>query len=106
MMAARIIVDIADGKIVLFGGAPRDGEPAVGLSDGYTRASADEFAAALGAVGEIVKAVEASIAALPKRPEKIEIEFGATLSQECDLWIVAPDAAPQFRIRLAWGKAE
>ena len=103
-MAARIIVDLSDGKIVLFGGGPEPGAPDAGLSDGFTRASADEFKAALGSVGELVKALEASIEALPKRPEKIEIEFGATLSQECDLWIVAPDASPEFRIKLAWGK--
>ena len=51
-----------------------------------------------------MKAFEASIAALPNRPEKVEIEFGATLSQECDLWIVPPDASPEFRIKLAWGR--
>ena len=105
-MSARIIVDVLDGKIVLFGGAPVEGSPAVGLSDGFTRASADEFIAGLSSVGEIVKAFEASIAALPNRPEKVEIEFGATLSQECDLWIVPPDASPEFRIKLAWGKGE
>ena len=105
-MAARIIVDLSDGKIVLFGGGPEPGAPDAGLSDGFTRASADEFKAALGSVGELVRALEASIEALPKRPEKVEIEFGATLSQECDLWIVAPDASPEFRIRLAWGKTD
>ena len=57
-------------------------------------------------VGDLVKSLEASIEAMPKRPEKIEIEFGATLSQECDLWIVAPSASPEFRIKLAWGKGD
>jgi hypothetical protein len=105
-MAARIIVDLSDGRIVLFGGHPRDGAPDAGLSDGFTRASVDEFQAALGSISELVKTFEASIAALPNRPEKVEIEFGATLSQECDLWIVALDASPEFRIKLAWGKGD
>ncbi|MGO9673178.1 MAG: CU044_2847 family protein [Methylocella sp.] len=105
-MAARIIVDLSEGKILLFGGGPKDGEPDVGLSDGFTRASADEFKAALDSVGDLVKTLETSIEALPKRPEKIEIEFGVTLSQECDLWIVAPDASPEFRVKLVWGKGE
>lgn len=103
-MAARIIVDLSEGKIVMFGGSPQPGAPDAGLADGFTRASADEFQAALGTVGELVKTLEASIDAMPKRPDKIEIEFGATLSQECDLWIVAPDASPEFRIKLAWDK--
>ncbi len=103
-MGARIIVELSDGKIALFGGAPEAGEPDAGIADGFTRASADEFKAGLASVGELVGSLQASIDALPKRPDKIEIEFGATLSQECDLWVVGAEASPEFTIRLAWGK--
>ena len=46
-MAARIIVHLSDGKIVLFGGAPEAGAADAGISDGLTRASADELREAL-----------------------------------------------------------
>lgn len=103
-MAARIVVDMSDGRLVLFGGAPEPGTPDAGIADGFTRASAEEFGAALRSIGELVKTLEASIEAMPKRPENIEIEFGATLSQECDLWIVADGADPEFRVRVSWGR--
>lgn len=105
-MAARIIVDLSGGKIVLFGGAQQPGAPATALSDSLTRADVEEFGAALGSIGELVKSLHASIDALPRRPEKVEIEFCATLSQECDLWIVAADASPEFKVKLAWGKGD
>lgn len=103
-MAARIIVDMSGGRIVLFGGAPETGRPDASPSDGFTRASADEFSAALFSIGEIAKAFEASIDAMPKRPRNIDIEFGATLSDECDLWIVGEGADPEFRVTLSWGE--
>lgn len=103
-MSARMIVDLAEGNIVLFGGAPEPGMPDAGLTNGFSRASAETFQAALGTIGALVKTVEASIDAMPQKPEGIEIEFGATLSQDCDLWIVSPDSAPEFKIRLSWGK--
>ncbi len=103
-MPARMVVDLAEGNIVLFGGAPEPGTADAGLTNGFSRASAETFMAALASIGALVKTVEASIYALPKRPETIEIEFGATLSQECDLWIVSPEASPEFKIRLTWGK--
>lgn len=103
-MSARMIVDLTEGNIVLFGGAPEAGMPDAGLSNGFSRISVEAFQAALSSIGALVKTVEASIDALPKKPEGIEIEFGATLSQDCDLWIVSPDSTPEFKIRLSWGK--
>ena len=39
-MAARIIVHLSDGKIVLFGGAPEAGAADAGISDGLTQGQA------------------------------------------------------------------
>jgi hypothetical protein len=105
-MSARMIVDLPDGNILLFGGFPEPDAPDAGRSDSFSRATSETFNAALGSIGNIVKALEASIDAMPKRPEKIEIEFGASLSRDGDLWIVSSDDAPEFKIRLAWGKGE
>lgn len=104
-MPARMIVDLSEGEIVLFGGGPEPGVADSGMQNGATRASADVLGAAFGSLGRIAAAMERSIASLPKRPEKIEVEFGATLSSDGDLWIVGADAAPEFRVRLCW-KAE
>ena len=102
-MPARMIVGFADGKILLFGGASEPGMPDAGLSDGFSRATSETLTAALGSIGELVRSFEAAVEAMPKRPQGIEIEFGAALSHECDLWIVSMDASPEFEIKLAWG---
>ena len=45
-----------------------------------------------------------SVDAMPRRPDKIELEFGATLSRDCDLWIVAGGEEPEFKVKLSWKK--
>jgi hypothetical protein len=37
----------------------------------------------LAALGEVVKTLEKSVGAMPKRPDKIGMEFGATLTADC-----------------------
>jgi hypothetical protein len=43
------------------------------------------FKSGLGAIGKRVTALEESVAAMHKRPDKIEMEFGAALSADCKL---------------------
>jgi hypothetical protein len=38
------------------------------------------------------------------RPDKVEMEFGASLSGECDLWIVSGDGEAEFKVKLSWDK--
>jgi len=38
------------------------------------------------------------------RPEKVEMEFSASLTAECDLWIVSGEGEAEFKVTLAWGK--
>ncbi len=102
-MPARIIVDLGEGQIALFGGKPEPGTPDAAVNN-YTRADAGDLAGAFAAIAKVAAGVEAAIDALPRKPGAIEIEFGATLSQECDLWIVPPNASAEFRVRLSWGK--
>jgi hypothetical protein len=99
-----MIVELSDGNIVLFGGGPVEGAPDVSMADDFTRANGEAFKSALGSLAEFVKIFEESVAAMPKRPEKVEVEFGVTLGRECDLWIVPGDAAPEFKVKLSWGK--
>lgn len=101
-MAARIIVNLPEGGVVLFGGAPEQGVADAGLHAGATRVEVGALEAAFGALGVVAAAMERAVAALPNRPEGMEVEFGATLSSDGDLWIVGPDASPEFTVRLAW----
>ena len=41
---------------------------------------------------------------MPRRPEKVEMEFRASISVECDLWTVSGDGEAEFKVTLAWGK--
>jgi Trypsin-co-occurring domain 1 len=60
----------------------------------------------LGSLGELVKILEASIGDLPKRPDKIEMEFGAKLSTDCNLWIVSGEGEAEFKVTLSWEKSD
>ena len=42
----------------------------------------------MGSLGDLVKVLEESVGNLPKRPDKVDLEFGASLKGDCDLWIV------------------
>jgi hypothetical protein len=103
-MSARMIVELSDGNIVLFGGGPVSGAPDVGITDDFVRVKGEAFKSALGSLAEVVKLCEASLDAMPKRPDKIELEFGATLSRDCELWIVAGGEQPEFKVKLSWAK--
>lgn len=102
-MSARMIIELSDGNIVLFGGAPVAGARDVGFADDFTKANGEAFKSALGSLAELVKFFEASIDAMPKRPDRLEVEFGATLSRECDLWIVSGEGEAEFKVKLSWG---
>lgn len=94
-MATEMIVEFSDGKTLGFGGGGTGGEKIV-------KASSERFEGALGALGKLVEVLESSVGDLPKRPDKIEIEFRATLSDDCHLWIVTGDSDGEFKIKLSW----
>jgi hypothetical protein len=50
--------------------------------------------------------LEQAVGKMPNRPDKVEMEFRASLSGECDLWIVSGDGEAEFKVKLAWGKGE
>jgi len=106
-MSARMIVELPSGTKVLFGGkgAPV-GLSEVALTDRLPQAASDKFKSALGSLTELVTALEESVGRLAKRPDKVEMEFRASLSAECDLWIVAGDGEAEFKVKLAWGQGD
>lgn len=106
-MPARMIVELPGGKKVLFGGSGiATGLSEVGLLADIAKPSAEKFKAALGSLADLVAALEQSVGHMPNRPDKVEMEFRASLSGECDLWIVSGEGEAEFKVKLGWGKGD
>jgi hypothetical protein len=106
-MSARMIIELPAGQKVLFGGrAPETGLAEVGIAEDVARVAGEKFRAALGTLGDLVATLEQSVARMTHRPDKVEMEFGATLSGECDLWIVSGEGEAEIKVKLAWGKGD
>lgn len=104
-MPARMIVELPSGNKVLFGGrGVTKGLSEVAVMDQVTKATSATFQKALSSLGELVSALEQSVDRLTKRPDKVEMEFRASLSGECDLWVVSGDGEAEFKVTLAWGQ--
>ena len=101
-MAKTMIVTLPSGKKVLFGAPPKGGLHEVSAFDKAIETSSGTFEKALSSLGELVEVLEKSVGALPKRPSKVEMEFGATLSGDCDLWIVSGHGEAEFKVTLSW----
>lgn len=107
-MAKTMIVTLPSGNKVLFGAAQRGGLHEVSLKDKLVETSSGMFEKALSSLGELVGVLERSVGALEKQPTKVELEFGATLSGDCDLWVVSGEGEAEFKVTLSWeadGKA-
>ena len=103
-MSARMIVEMSDGHKVLFGAGDEAGLAEVGVADNVAKATGEAFKKALGSLAELVKMLEKSVGEMPKRPDKVEMEFGAKISGDCDLWIVSGEGEADFKVTLSWGK--
>lgn len=106
-MPARMIVELPSGNKVLFGGRGVTASLSeVAFRDDVAKATCETFKAALGSLADLVAALEESVGRMPHRPDKLEIEFSASLSGQCDLWIVSGDGEAEFKVTLSWGKGE
>ena len=104
-MSARMIVELPNGSSVYFGGGgDNPGLSEIDVGDDIVKASSERFKKALGSLGEIVKMLEASVGDLAKRPDKVEMEFGAKISGKCDLWVVSGEGEADFKVTLTWDK--
>ena len=101
-MSKTMVVELPSGKKLLFGGSGEAGLREVSLKDKLTTAASGQFESALGTLGELVGVLEKTVAGLARRPSKIEMEFGAKLSGECDLWIVSGEGEAEFKVTLSW----
>jgi hypothetical protein len=105
-MPARMVIELPAGHKVFFGGEGRE----TGLSDvsveRVVKAASGKFKSALGSLSELVAALEESVGKMIHRPEKVEMEFGASLTADCDLWIVSGEGEAEFKVTLTWGKGD
>lgn len=101
-MTKTMQVELPSGKKILFGSPAEGGLREVSLSGKIKEAAAGQFEQALATLGELIGALEKQVDALAKRPSKVEIEFGASLSGDCDLWIVSGEGKAEFKVKLAW----
>ena len=102
-MSVRMMIELESGDKVLFGGTPT-GPQEIGRLGDIAKATGEKFGAALGQLGQVVEILQNSVDRLPKRPDKVEIELRASLSSECNLWIVSGDGEAEFKVTLSWGK--
>lgn len=103
-MTAQMIVELPDGAKVYFGDRPGTGLGEASVGKGLAKVSNEKFKAALGSLASLVAALQEQVGAIGPRPDKIEMEFGASLSGDCDLWIVSGEGKAEFKVKLAWGK--
>ncbi|WP_096484117.1 CU044_2847 family protein [Methylorubrum populi] len=101
-----MVVELPDGNKVLFGRDPDTGLGEIGIGDDITTKSQEQFKKALTSLAGLVKAMEETVGALARRPDAIEMEFGAKLTGECDLWIVSGETEAEFKVTLKWGKPD
>jgi hypothetical protein len=98
-----MVIELESGDKVLFGGSGTGPQEIGWLSDA-AKASGQKFSAALGQLGQVVEILQKSVDGLPKKPDKVEMELRASLSSECNLWIVSGDGEAEFKVMLTWGK--
>ena len=101
-MAKTMQVELPSGKKLFFGASDEGGLQEVDALQNLPKAAAGQFESAMGTLGELVGVLEKKVGALASRPSKVEIEFGASLSGDCNLWIVSGKGEAEFKVTLSW----
>ena len=104
-MPARMIVETPTGNKILIGGrgAPL-GLSEVSVLDEVRKATGEQFKKAMGSLADLVAVLEEAVGRIEHRPKKVEMEFKASLTGECDFWIVSGEGEAEFTVKLAWEK--
>jgi hypothetical protein len=100
-----MLIELPAGHKVFFGGQGTEtGLSDVSVEDRVASAASGKFKNALGSLADLVAALQESVGKMVQRPDKVEMEFGATLTADCDLWIVSGEAEAELKVTLSWGK--
>ena len=105
-MSVPMVVELASGNKIIFSrSSAATGLSQVSLVGNVAKATADGFRSALGTLGDLVAMMEEKVGRMAHRPDKVEMEFRATISGECDLCVVSGEGEAEFKIKLTWEKA-
>ena len=104
-MPAQMVIELRDGDKILFGG-DTTGMHQIGALGDVAKATGAKFEAALGQLGKVVGMLHQAVERLPHKPDKVEVELRASMTSECNLWIVSGDGEAEFKVKLAWGRVE
>jgi hypothetical protein len=104
-MSAQLVIELTNGNKLLFGGrGVVKGLSELAVGEQTAIATTGDFRAALANLADLVAMLEQTVGHLPKRPDKVEMQFGVSLSGECDLWIPSGAGEAEFKVTLTWGK--
>ena len=102
-MSSEIIIEFSNGKKLLIGGDnKKSGLQQVSKKEKIKTATADEFTDAMGTLANLVDVMDASLGKISKKPSKVEMEFGASLTADCNLWVVSGEGKAEFKVKLTW----
>ena len=105
-MPDTIVVQFASGNTVRFGNRDGGGLHEVAFGDKLAEKTGEAFHKALGALGDVVAALEGAVGRLERKPDGVEVEFAASLKGDCDLWVVSGEAEAEFKVTLKWDNVE
>ena len=99
-----MIVELPGEARIHFGRESTSGLSEAGFDKDIAKVTTEKFKAALGSLAGLVAALEDSVGHMAHRPDKVEMEFGAALKGDCDLWVVSGEGKADFKVKLAWNK--
>jgi Trypsin-co-occurring domain 1 len=103
IMASQVVVEFENGRKLYFGDdIGGGGLEEVGMGSKALAASKEKFEGALGTLADLIGAMEKSLDKVVNKPKKVEMEFGASIKGDCDLWIVKGEGNAAFKVTLTW----
>lgn len=103
-MTAVMVVELPEGQKIYIGGRGSTGLSEASFGDDVARASAASFEKGLGTLAALFERLDAAMGKAARRPDRVEMSFKASLTGECDLWIVSGEGAAEFSVTVTWGK--
>jgi hypothetical protein len=101
-MADSIVVEFPDGRNVLIGDGDFGGLAEVGVGESVRKVAIASLESAFASLTDFLQIVEKSIGQAAKKPSKVELEFGVSITSDCNLWIVSGEGKAEFKVKVSW----
>jgi hypothetical protein len=101
-MAGVMVVELAEGQKILLGGRGGAGLSEVSFGDDVTKATGAAFEKGLATLATLFDKLDGAMHKAARRPDKVEMSFKASLTGECDLWIVSGEGNAEFSVTVTW----